>query len=52
ASPDGLVWDRGISDYGVLEVKTLAEAMEEGLSVEEDIKLQKSAVPKDEEAQP
>ncbi|KAL1442655.1 hypothetical protein MTO96_030680 [Rhipicephalus appendiculatus] len=38
ASPDGLVWDRGISDYSLLEVKTLAKAMEEGLSVEEAIK--------------
>ncbi|KAL1482013.1 hypothetical protein MTO96_034071 [Rhipicephalus appendiculatus] len=37
ASPDGLVWYRGISDYGLLEVKTLAKAMEEGLSVEEAI---------------
>ncbi|KAL1426690.1 hypothetical protein MTO96_018159 [Rhipicephalus appendiculatus] len=38
ASPDGLVWDKGINDYGLLEVENLAVAMDEGFSVEEAIK--------------
>ncbi|KAL1469490.1 hypothetical protein MTO96_025009 [Rhipicephalus appendiculatus] len=35
ASPDGLVWDKTNEDYGLVEVKTLAKAMEEGLTVKE-----------------
>lgn len=35
ASPDGLVWDKRNDDYGLVEVKTLAKAMEEGLTVKE-----------------
>ncbi|KAH7964839.1 hypothetical protein HPB49_001812 [Dermacentor silvarum] len=37
ASPDGLVLERTTSGHGLLEVKTLAKAMEEGLSVEEAV---------------
>lgn len=37
ASPDGLVLERTTSEHGLLEVKTLAKAIEEGLSVEEAV---------------
>ncbi|XP_077548147.1 uncharacterized protein LOC144160941 [Haemaphysalis longicornis] len=43
ASPDGLVWDKTNNDFGLVEVKTLAKAMEDGLTVEEAI--QKRLVP-------
>lgn len=35
ASPDGLALDKTTGEYGFLDVKTLAKAMEEGLSLEE-----------------
>ncbi|CAN7943520.1 unnamed protein product [Ixodes hexagonus] len=37
ASPDGLVWDPDVEQWGLVEVKTLAKAMEEGLTVKEAI---------------
>lgn len=37
ASPDGLVWDKSNNEFGLVEVKTLAKAMEEGLTVQEAI---------------
>lgn len=37
ASPDGLVWDKDISEYGLVEVKTVARAMEEGVASLEEV---------------
>ncbi|KAG0428563.1 hypothetical protein HPB47_024457 [Ixodes persulcatus] len=31
ASPDGLVWDEGIQEYGLVEVKTVSQAIDAGL---------------------
>lgn len=35
ASPDGLVWDGHIQEYGLVEVKTLSKAMEDQCKMEE-----------------
>lgn len=42
ASPDGLVLDKTTGEHGLVEIKTLAKAMEEGLSLEEAINQKKA----------
>lgn len=37
ASPDGLVWDPDVEQWGLAEMKALAKAMKEGLTVKEAI---------------
>lgn len=37
ASPDGLVWDEAIQEYGLVEVKTLSRAMEKGVESFEEV---------------
>lgn len=37
ASPDGLVWDKDINEYGLVEVKTVSRAMDEGLETLEQV---------------
>lgn len=34
ASPDGLVWDPDVGEFGLVEVKTLSKAMKQGLTIE------------------
>lgn len=38
ASPDGLVWDKHVKEYGLVEVKTASRAMEEGIRTLAEIK--------------